>query len=36
MTVPPVKPQNGAGHRTAGINEKGMAVGGKRDEEYFL
>lgn len=27
MTVPLVKPQNGVGNRTAGINEKGMTIG---------
>lgn len=30
MTVPLVKLQNGVGSRTAGINEIGMAVGGKK------
>ena len=36
MTVPLVKPQNRVGSRTAEINEKGMVVRRKKDEEYFL
>lgn len=35
MTVPLVKHQNRVGSRTAEINEKGMAVGGKKMRNIF-